>query len=346
MAIPKLKIRRRQLGYKARSGIFISSKDRQIGFPYKGKNWRLTLAAFEPGGHTAPKSGRKEIIIEAASRAGAAKAHELLLQALALIGHEAIDNLDDFFIRDSNIRAFGNTRGSFRETMDITKACKLAAKASQKEYLAIALAKYYLSLQLCNIQVMDLKPGRTFSRVDNRLYRTVLQQAIVVSYSVIEELVVEVRADRDKPSVLEDGTWNPPILADLRERLTKKGMKLDRQFVWDIRGRETTLEKKKPRQIHKTAKPTPWQQPWVRDIEVGIEDAIAHLSWLRSTVSSHCSSSKIKLIRGLSVYDVTNGQLLARQLLLESVGMFDELTGEKPRAKSKRKRKIMRRRPK
>jgi hypothetical protein len=53
---------------------------------------------------------------------------------------------------------------------------------------------------------------------------------------------------------------------------------------------------------------------------VDIVDAIAHLSWLRSHVSSHrMKHSRANL---LTLYEVTNGQFLARQLILEYMGLW------------------------
>ncbi|MGH9612079.1 MAG: hypothetical protein ACRD4P_03255, partial [Bryobacteraceae bacterium] len=64
----------------------------------------------------------------------------------------------------------------------------------------------------------------------------------------------------------------------------------------------------------------PWAQWDVRDALVELVDAIAHVSWLRSKISSH--RMKHDLVQLVSVYDVANAQFLARRLLLESLGFW------------------------
>jgi hypothetical protein len=59
----------------------------------------------------------------------------------------------------------------------------------------------------------------------------------------------------------------------------------------------------------------------VRDVDVALVDAIAHASWLRSSVAAH--GGKHTLVRVLSAYDVANVQQVARHLLLGSLGIFE-----------------------
>jgi hypothetical protein len=51
----------------------------------------------------------------------------------------------------------------------------------------------------------------------------------------------------------------------------------------------------------------------VRDVELSLIDGIAMASWLRSKVSTHRFSEKV---RSLTPYDIHNVQSLARLLLL------------------------------
>lgn len=45
-----------------------------------------------------------------------------------------------------------------------------------------------------------------------------MAQAIIIFYSVIEELGLEIRANRDNPSFI-NGRWNPVIKNELENRL-------------------------------------------------------------------------------------------------------------------------------
>jgi hypothetical protein len=75
-----------------------------------------------------------------------------------------------------------------------------------------------------------------------------------------------------------------------------------------------------PGQIPRNPKKAPWARWDVRDIQIDVVDAIAHVSWLRSKVSAHKSDPQS--VRLLSVYDVSNAQRLARRLLLETLGFW------------------------
>jgi len=149
--------------------------------------------------------------------------------------------------------------------------------------------------------------------------------AIITAYSVIEELGLDVRASKDNPSTLENGEWNPLVLNDLVNRLTRSNIDITQNIQWMIRGEKTKIEQDKP---IKTVSLTEWAdsdnnsdslQISNKDSYIYIPDAINFISFLRSKISSHCVKDRIM---DLSVFDVANAQFLAQRLLLEKVGLW------------------------
>lgn len=135
----------------------------------------------------------------------------------------------------------------------------------------------------------------------------------------VEELGFEVRASAQKPSKLPDGTWNPPVKADLEERLRKGGVDPAEPFPWNLRGPRTRIERKRPPQVFTKAEWARWN---VRDGEMQVIDAINYVSYMRSSIAAHKSDKQT--VRVLSIYDVVNAQFLARRLLLERLGFWRE----------------------
>lgn len=138
--------------------------------------------------------------------------------------------------------------------------------------------------------------------------------AIIAYYSVFEELNAHVIASDKKPSKLKDGSWNPPVLSDLKTRLTGLGVDPESTAVWLLRGTPTRIERK-----HKPPAGTPasWARGMVRDRKIPIYDAINYASLLRSRVSAHRTSART---RSLTIAHVCNVQMLARDLLLQVLG--------------------------
>jgi hypothetical protein len=149
--------------------------------------------------------------------------------------------------------------------------------------------------------------------------------AIITAYSVIEELGLEIRASKENPSRLENGTWNPKVLNELNERLIAANIQVNKNFVWLIRGDATAIEIKRP---IRTTGLTPWADPEgfenvyfinIKDGFVELPDAIDYVSFLRSKISSHCVGDRIM---NLSVFDVANSQNLARRFILDKIGKW------------------------
>jgi len=163
---------------------------------------------------------------------------------------------------------------------------------------------------------MDLDPTSSCRKSRHPGEQVCYVNAIALAYAVLEELGLEVRASRENPSTIK-GEWNPVVKADLEGRLRDAGCDLSESFLMLVRGSKTVLERERPH-------PSPLRAPWawysVRDCEVNLLDAIAHISWMRSHVAAH--RLKPEFARALSVYDVANAQGLSERLLLDSLRMW------------------------
>jgi hypothetical protein len=213
----------------------------------------------------------------------------------------------------------------FQQKPDTFLTCKITARASFRRKFIIALHKYFISCNLhCNHGI-DLDPTHAPYHIplpvltsDHLRYA----YAIMISYSIIEELQLEVRASSNKPTYLPNGDWNPKVRTDLEARLTNAGIDISETVLWNVRGGVTTLEKRRrPKAVCKAE----WAYGDVRDCEVNIIDAISDLSWMRSKITAHKVDADIKK---LSVYDVNNAQHLARRLILESLEFWRALHEE------------------
>lgn len=207
---------------------------------------------------------------------------------------------------------------------DTPLACRLAAKASFLLSRQYALFKLYHSYRQHSMWFTDLDPSHSgilpkSSMIEDHI---AFAQAITLAYGVIEELGLEVRASAKQPSRSGCGVWNSDVKRDLEERLAKAHIDINRTFDWDIRGPKTRLEKgRKTKPLGRAS----WAYGMVRSVEVQLIDAIADLSWLRSCIAAHRFSDHKEgnLVSLLSPYEVSNAQLLARRLILESMGFWE-----------------------
>ena len=199
------------------------------------------------------------------------------------------------------------------------RACLVAAKASFRKNRQYALFKFLLSRQILPIQLMSLDPSHWWPGpfvLNSSEYHIHCAYAIVIAYSILEELGLEIRASAQNPSTI-NGKWNPVVKSDLENRLIKAGVNLSEKIYWDMRDTPTKIERVR---TPKTQAKAEWAYGKIRDAKMEIVDAIAYANWLRSKVSAH----KLREFAGsLSYYDATNVQLLARRLLLETLGYWD-----------------------
>jgi len=65
-----------------------------------------------------------------------------------------------------------------------------------------------------------------------------LAQNIILFYSIIEELGLEIRL-RNESYSHKDGNWNPNVKQDLEQRLRKSQINLKENIDWDLRSTPT-----------------------------------------------------------------------------------------------------------
>jgi hypothetical protein len=204
-------------------------------------------------------------------------------------------------------------------TSGVWRAARLAARAARKKQWVYAVHELGLSQALCSLHPMDLNPShwRHGPAVSARpMDHVALAQAVLLAYSVIEQLGLEVRANRESPS-RPSGRWNPTVRSNLEGRLTEAGVDISDPIIWIVRGTTRNVTRGRPTTAVGRAS---WAWGRVRDEEVQLVDAIADVSWLRSQVAAHRLGDAAA---SLAPYDVFNAQLLARRLLRESLKLWN-----------------------
>ncbi len=201
----------------------------------------------------------------------------------------------------------------------------LAILANKDIQLANSIVKYQLSTEIYSQHYMDLHEVIDWKKTDFNYIQMRFAYAIITAYSVIEELGLEIRASKEKPSRLKDGYWNPIVKDDLTRRLKSSNIQVSEDISWMIRGDATSIESKKSIKTSRTAE---WADLSgykneffisINDGYVSLHDAIDYISYLRSKISSHRVGDRIM---DLSVFDVANAQHLVRRLILEKVGQW------------------------
>jgi hypothetical protein len=302
---------------------------------FRARNWRIELGPMSKGtqcytSHCGKRTiPAKEIFIIAKSEAVARRVASTILGAMTLLGGESvtIPNISPDVWAELGVQldpAPPNVKqlhGGCWSAMQFPLACLLTARVSRSLRLQYALAKFRLSTETASWAWVDLDPhhSETMSRWHHADDHVRLANAIVLAYSVLEELELEVRASTTNPSSI-NGQWNPNVKTDLEERLKRAGIDLSQPVIWNIRGGKSRLESERPQHLYATSRRTPWASWKIRDLEVEVVDAIGHASFLRSKVSSH--RLKPSLVRMLSAYDVASVQQLARRLFLEKLGCW------------------------
>lgn len=299
--------------------------------PYKGKGW---IISFEDKpeyeytfSHTKTYINNKlyppkAVMIHAVSPERAQDVIDLIYASLCLVLGE-LPGFDKTFLvpiasdpderRDEEDGHPRYIETGYIEIDRLPLACMVAAKASHRRYHQYALFKYLLSHESFSTRIMDLDPSHwrptkfVFVSAEHHVR---CANSIVLAYSVLEELSLELRVSPENPSKV-NGKWNPIVKNELEARLKKAGIDLSETLLWTLRDTPTRIEgvRSPPNQSK-----APWAKWKIRDSEVAVIDAIAYASWLRSKISAH----RLRELAGsLNYYDVSNVQHLARRLLLE-----------------------------
>ena len=348
--------RRRTQGLKTyRTGLWSLDPRGYPKPPYRGRGWHVDIrvptfvvrdeeqyfqAMLKRYGYCPPilesvslpdgqisRTHASELLIRARSRFVAQRAANLILAAILLQDAQLLvsDEIiafpgDESDPEDLHPLEISRLRGQQWSQSGLAKASCLAAKASHRKLLKYALLKYWMSHRICSVPWMEFHPdySRRFGVEPTPENHVILAQSIVAAYGAIEELGFDVRASQQRPS-MKGGRWNPRVKAHLENRLRRGGIDLTERFDWTIRGTPTRIERTRP----VPAGPRPrYARGSVRDRWIQVVDAIAYASWLRSKVSAHRISN---LSTSLTPYEVHNVQMLARRLLLETMGFWRKL---------------------
>jgi hypothetical protein len=96
---------------------------------------------------------------------------------------------------------------------------------------------------------LDPQLSPTLPRPKHISYGVAFAYAIILAYSVLEQLKLEIRASGKRPRNIKDA-WNPVVREDLEKRLREAGTDITEQFAWMVRGKKTLIEREKPKFIH------------------------------------------------------------------------------------------------
>jgi len=308
--------------------------------PFRGKYFILNYGPpLQDGGPVLPNSSivqEREVIIETKNINNAIRASKLILASLILIdGYismiDEIPEVTPILGNEENKENFSTENFFMYDKIysfsieNIPLACMIACKTSFKKSYSYALFKYQLGCFLHSNTIEDLSPRRSpyyksSPFVDDKIR---MGQAIILFYSVIEELGLEARASNQKQSFTK-GKWNPEVKEELETRLKKSGINIDDESYWNLRSTPTKIERnlKKQKKLSLLDK-AQWAYGYARDSKIKVIDAILLTSWMRSCVVSHKLSKSNALINSISIYDVANANHLTRRLLLETLGYWD-----------------------
>jgi hypothetical protein len=299
------------------TGIGPFENEYNYDFKKSGKFFNFTLEPYSPKENN---DSELEIVINTTNLKNAEKVLNLFFAALCLhYSHISGTNENKITIITDKV---GDNK---EETLvrkkvkmqEIIAPCKIAMECSYKMEYTYSLLKYYLGCNIHSNYIDDINPT-TSKYLPLREYDPYdhirMGYAIVIFYSVIEELGLEIRASAKNPSLIE-GQWNSVVRMNLENRLKDKGVNINKKIAWNMRSTPTRIEKeKKPL----TAINSNWSRKDVRDSMIEISDAIRIISYIRSSVVSHKINDHINSV---SIYEVHNANNLARRILLESLGM-------------------------
>lgn len=194
------------------------------------------------------------------------------------------------------------------------------SKAKGNPQYTYALEKYKFSLDLDAITAHSGHPryGQIFEN-ETKIHATHVHQltSIIMAYSAIEEMGCEIRASRENPRFIK-GKWNPKVWDEAAERLSAKGIDMDRKFTWIMRGNETPIHKEIPGDFGTPSKENDGET--IKDRDMHIIEALQMASWLRNEVASHKFR---ELSPFISPYDVHNAQTAARIIIMQCLGVWE-----------------------
>jgi hypothetical protein len=236
-----------------------------------------------------------------------------LMNSPTFFGSEAVENAIEDFMKTPPF----STR--FRLQDNILYACNVAINAWQDLPLQYAIEKYYLSISLDSFTPHSASPnyGQVFSnQYSENSHRVRAATAIVLAFSVIEELGLEIRSSQNKPRFI-DGEWNPKVKEDVENRLRLRKIDFSENIDWIHRGAESSLEYEVKPSLGEASYYSDGEL--IRDKSIRIIDGLHNASYIRNFIVAH---KYHELVNAISPYDVHNIQSLARRLILSSLGLF------------------------
>ena len=190
-------------------------------------------------------------------------------------------------------------------------ASKIASKAFNKINEENAIYKYQIASE-----ILDVDPIRVEPYIDD-CYESPFtydhlkySNAIVVIYSVLEELGLEIRTNGENSTINNGKEWNNEVLYNIKARLITKHIDSELKIPWLVRG---SMKRTYKNNID-SSKDCDWSDSQqIRDFDISITDAILELSYIRSRKSSHRVGNRVA---DLTVCDVQNAYSLVRIILL------------------------------
>ena len=200
--------------------------------PFIGKGWNISYEELDYlkreglaniNGFDYPS---KAVIINANSIERDQCVSELLYASNCLV------NVDLPFIPPHKVRQIDENNAT-QETLfagksygGVSLVCMIAAKASFRKEYQYALFKHLASHELISSESIDHDPAHWSSRkfvYFSADYHVKCAYAIVLAYSAIEELSLELRSSNKTPSFI-NGSWNPIVKIELERRLLKPAL--------------------------------------------------------------------------------------------------------------------------
>jgi hypothetical protein len=218
--------------------------------------------------------------------------------------NKALGGRPDIFIEARKVQSFEPEDGWYY-------ACIIASRAFTDSHKENAVFKFQLAREICDVNPMELKPYYTegYSSpfpYDHLKYAYV----IVITYSVLEELGLEIRTNGEYSTIKDGKEWNPVVLENLKCRLNKKNISPDNKIPWVVRG---NIKRPFKKNIDKTSYCEWSDKKSVSDFDISVVDAILELSYMRSKMSSHGVGERAS---DLAICDVENAYCLVRIILL------------------------------
>ena len=252
-----------------------------------------------------------ELIIGAQSAYEARNIAELYNACLTLLGGEMayrINQIIELVIQNENSLQHHYV---FDGSDTNYYACKMMQMVINDDLLRGAVVKYSVVQEVFRYDSRMLEPT-----CDDYNFQYLLSDQIkmgyyiVILYSALEDLKLEVNASKEKPSVI-NGKYNPLVVEPIRKKLLENGIKPDMRLKCLSRA-ERKIPRKKTTQTNILCE---WSDgKTVRDFKISIVDAIFELSMIRSKYATHGNISRVA---DLCLYDVENANDLIRTVLLE-----------------------------